>query len=673
MARIDDTSEWLEADGLGGFASGTATCRRTRRYHALLLTATTPPTGRMVLVNGLDATVQTPAGEDWLSSQRYAPDVLAPDGVERIEDFRFEPWPHWTFRLGDGTVVEQELFVPRGYSVLAARWRLLNPKGPTTLRVRPLLSGRDYHSLHHENPSFRFDAAAGDGHVSWYPYDGLPQVTAYSNGRYEHGPIWYRSFLYEEERKRGMDCIEDLASPGVISWDLQQDDAVLILAAQGHEGVVLEHGDVADARSAYIAIQDREARRRQGMPVLHRAAEAYIADGRHGKTILAGFPWFTDWGRDAFIALRGLCLASGRLSDARDILVAWAGAVDQGMLPNRFPDRGEEPEYNSVDAALWYIIACHDYMQAMERAGRPVPPRDRQAIVDAIMAILRGYSRGTRYQIHRDDDGLLAAGEPGVQLTWMDVKIGDWVVTPRIGKPVEIEALWLNSLWIGSHLSAEWKPMFEQGKKAFESRFWNAAGECLYDVVDVDHRRGEVDDSFRPNQILAVGGLPQPLLAGERARQVVDAVESRLLTPLGLRSLAPGSPGYAPHYEGGPRERDSVYHQGTVWPWLMGPFVDAWMRTRGNAAQARDEVRQRFLPPLMQHLDEAGLGHASEIADAEPPYTPRGCPFQAWSVGELLRILHVFLAEAAGGARTPTPEPAAAVKPGRAGAAARRE
>jgi predicted glycogen debranching enzyme len=375
------------------------------------------------------------------------------------------------------------------------------------------------------------------------------------------------------------------------------------------------------------------------------AADQYIVARGEQKTVIAGYPWFSDWGRDTFISLRGLCLATGRLEEAREILLAWAGRVSEGMLPNRFPDQGDTPEFNSVDASLWYVIAVHDFLQAMAAKKREVLPRDQQTLQEAIEAILSGYARGTRYGIRLDNDGLLAAGEPGVQLTWMDAKVGDWVVTPRIGKPVEVQALWLNALWIGSSFSERWQDFFARGCEAFRRRFWNEAGGYLYDVVDPDHQAGTADATFRPNQIFAVGGLPVTLLDDDRAHRVVEAVEARLWTPLGLRSLAPGEPGYVPRYEGGVRERDGAYHQGTVWPWLIGPFVEAWVRMRGGTPEAKREACARYLEPLLRHLDEAGLGHISEIADGDPPHTPRGCPFQAWSVGEVLRLALVVLAE----------------------------
>jgi len=635
--------EWLEADGRGGFASGTAAGIRSRRYHALLLVATTPPTGRMVLVNGFDAWVTTPAGTFALSSQFYTPGITHPDGTRRIEKFEAEPWPTWTYRLDDDILVEQEIFVPKGLGVATVCWRLPRSAPSVTLSVRPFLSGRDYHALHHENPEFRFDADETNERVAWHPYDGLPRIIAVSNGGYTHQPDWYRSFQYEQERARGLDFAEDLASPGVFQWNLAGDEAVWILTAEGHEGDTLRANESAAA--CVKRLRAAERKRRNFPSRLFRAADAYLVQRQEGKTIVAGYPWFTDWGRDTFIALRGLCLATGRLDEAREILVQWAGTVSEGMLPNRFADAGENPEYNAVDASLWFVVAVHEFREAMKGTKRRIAPSDNQVLRAAVSAILDGYTKGTRYGIRRDTDGLLAAGEPGVQLTWMDAKVGDWVVTPRTGKPVEVQALWLNALKIGSAVSAGLAAAFQQGCESFRTRFWNEAGGYLYDVVDPDHRSGTADATFRPNQILAVGGLPFPLLEGELARRVVDTVEARLLTPLGLRSLAPDDPAYAPHYRGGVRERDSAYHQGTVWPWLLGPFVEAWLRVRGHTTEAKREARARFLAPLLQHLDDAGLGHISEVADGDPPHAPGGCFFQAWSVGEALRLDQVVLAD----------------------------
>ena len=651
------SQEWLETDGLGGFASGTATGIRTRRYHALLLTATTPPTGRVVLVNGFDAWIETASGSFSLSSQCYAPDVLGGDGTQRIETFGWEPWPHWIYKLEDGTRIELEIFGVKGEPMTCLSWKLLGPSREVKLFVRPFLSGRDYHSLHKSNSAFRFDAELNRDRVSWEPYPSLPAITALTNGQYMHDPHWYYHFLYEEERACGLDCEEDLAAPGVISWELGKDKAALILTTTEHAATRLPA--IVKPVELFHRLRVSEQERRKKFPSrLHKAAEAYVVSGRQGKTILAGYPWFTDWGRDTFIALRGLCLATGRLDDARQILLAWANAVSQGMLPNRFPDQGEQPEFNAVDASLWFVIAVHYYLEACrsrrgetslanQKSGQSLltSAPTRKKLLAAVEAILDGYSQGTRFGIRADNDGLLMAGQPGVQLTWMDAKVGDWVVTPRIGKPVEIEALWLNALWIGSQHDARWIPLLERGRDSFDARFWNKDRRMLYDVVDVNHQPGAVDPSFRPNQILALGGLPLRLVDDNRAFLIVEAVKDHLWTPLGLRSLAPGEPGYVPHYYGGISERDGAYHQGTVWPWLLGAYVDAWTWVHRNAPGTKREARRQYLQPLLDHLEEAGLGHISEIADAEAPHTPRGCPFQAWSVGEVLWLDQVVLAE----------------------------
>ena len=686
MNPIDPGAEWLEADGLGGFASGTVSGIRTRRYHALLLTATTPPAGRMVLVNGLDAWVETPRGTFAISSQRYGPDVIHPDGLSRIESFEHEPWPRWRYKIGENLVIEQELFVSKGESAIFISWKIVDPKRQITgalrdaaatnnesndacvlecgaaaplsnaikLRVRPFLSGRDFHSAHHENGSFRFEAAQSGERVMFRSYDGVPAVIAYSNGTYTHDPTWYRNFLYSEELARGLDAVEDLASPGVFEFLVSEKPAVLMLTAETVAG-----GDdpgssnqPASTPTTTESIEARyaqfrnieQARRNNFSGPLERAADAYLVKRGNGKTLIAGYPWFGDWGRDTFVSLRGLCIATGRLEEARDILLQWAGTVSEGMLPNRFPDQGEQPEFNSVDASLWYVIAVHDYLLAARKQPNLTDDCHTKRLSAAVEAILTGYNEGTRFGIRADRDALLSAGERGQQLTWMDARVDGREITPRIGKPVEIQALWLNALAIGAKFSARWQPLLEKGRAAFESKFWNEHAGYLADVIDCDHQPGAIDLTFRPNQIFAIGGLPLMLLSTEKARRVVDAVEARLLTPIGLRSLAPGETGYAPHYTGDSRARDSIYHQGTVWLWLIGAFVEAWVRVRGSTPLAKKNARERFLPPFHEHLNRAGLGHVSEICDAERPHVPRGCPFQAWSLGELLRLDRTTLA-----------------------------
>jgi predicted glycogen debranching enzyme len=627
MERIDPESEWLESDALGGFASGTVGGIRTRRYHAVLLTATTPPTGRVVLVNGFEAWIEGSSGSFPISSQRYAPNVGYPDGFSHIVGFTAIPWPCWTFR-DLGTEITQEIVVHRDTCETVLRWRRLSD-GAARLRLRLLLSVRDYHALHSENPAFNMQATVRDGNVSWRPYRDRPAITALTNGEYTHAPDWYRNFMYAQEHERGLDFVEDLASPGTFLWDLSYEDAVMILRAG--EGL-----GVRAAPYAAMLVGSERARRAAAGP-RGVAVEAYLVDRGRGRTVIAGFPWFTDWGRDTFIAMRGLMLATGHLAEAEAILLAWSGTVSEGMLPNRFLDTGALPEFNAVDASLWFVVLTYEYLIAAEENGRRVTAAVRRHLNDATEAILQGYAAGTRFAIAADSDGLLRAGVPGVQLTWMDAKIGDRPVTPRIGKPVEIEALWINALRVGGAWSPRWAELARRATASFVARYPNA-GTGLYDVVDVDHVPGEVDGKLRPNQILAVGGLPFALLEGAVARKVVDLVESKLLTPLGLRTLSPDDPEYVSHYHGDPAQRDGAYHQGTAWPWLMGPFVNAWLRVRGGSSEAKSEAQHRFLAPLQAHLATAGIGHVSELADGAPPHTPGGCPFQAWSLGELIRI-----------------------------------
>ncbi len=508
----DDRTEWLEADGLGGFASGTTSGIRTRRYHALLLAATTPPTGRMVLVNGVDAWIERP-GEppEYLTRQRYAPGVVAPEHGAVLEGFADEPWPTWTWRLRDGSTVEQELFVPRDTTLVAMRWRRMGGSG--SLVVRPFLSGRDSHALHHANGDFRFDTRRDEAAVTWEPYSGVPGVTALADGDYTHDPQWYRGFQYDEERDRGLDFEEDLASPGLFRW-ADQGDAVLLF---GVKGSLPPAGAPA---SEYRRLRRSERSRRGRFDSrLERAGDAYVVRRGAGRTIVAGYPWFTDWGRDTFISLRGLCIATGRLAEARSILLEWADHVSEGMLPNRFVDQGGAPEYNTVDASLWYVVAVHDYLRAVEERERGVPARDRRMLDRrGARRSSTGHVRGTRFGIRVDGDGLLAAGEPGVQLTWMDAKVGDWVVTPRIGKPVEIQALWLNALRIAGDFTADYADLLERGTGAFARRFWNEAAGCLYDVVDADHVPGRAR-RLHPAQPDHGGRRPAVSHAARRGRE----------------------------------------------------------------------------------------------------------------------------------------------------------
>jgi predicted glycogen debranching enzyme len=635
---FDRSAEWIEADGLGGYACGTVDLIRSRRYHSVLTVALRPPTDRVTLVSGFDVWVETPAGRFALSSQRYLPDVVHPDGASRLVGFSSEPWPQWTFRLPDGTEVVHELTVPRDQPIALVSWRLAKRGAPDPgsirLRVRPLLSCRDAHSLHHANPSFVFDADSDGELVRWHPYHGIPGVAVLSNGAYLHEPLWHHSFLYTAERDRGGDFTEDLASPGMFEWDLDGSDAAMIVSTDS-----ADLPPSPDAASQLAEMRDRERARRAGLGSrLLRSAEAFLVRRGSGRTILAGYPWSTEWGRDTFVAMRGLCLATGRLGEAREILLEWADRVASGLLPSFFPERPDRPEFASADTSLWYVIAIHEYMRATAARGEAMSASECSALRSAVASILDAYVTGTKYGIGMDDDGLLRAGEPGTPVTWMDARLGDWAVAPRVGKAVEVQALWINALRIAAQYSSRWDTVLERANGAFLERFWHGGGGYLHDVVDVDHRRDAVDSTLRPNQILAVGGLPFAVVHGAYAARIVEVVEKRLLTPMGLRTLAPTHASYVGRCEGNERQTLAATHMGTVWPWLLGPFVEAWVRVRGDTAEARREARARFLTPVLRHLDEAGIGHVSELADGDRPHAPRGAPFQAWSLGEMLRL-----------------------------------
>jgi len=631
--------EWLDTNGRGGFASSTVIGLNTRRYHALLVAAPPDIATRLVLLAKLEETVTVGGVHYDLGVNEYVGGVH-PRGFEHQTEFRLDPFPMFSYAV-PGAVLEKAVFMVHGEDTTVVQYTLRAARvGPVRLEVRPLVAFRDYHGLTRENAALDPAITVGSGWFSLTPYPGLPTLwLAHTAATLEPQGVWYRDFLYRAERARGLDCVEDLFDPCAIQFELAGAGATAALVAS----TALRSAEAVDA---YVAAErQRRAAVTVSVPAdvrvraLERAAEHYLVESHGRRSIIAGYPWFGEWGRDTFIALRGLCLGRGRFDVAGEILRSWAGTVSAGQVPNCFPDSTTEPAYNAVDASLWFVVVVGEYLATAPDVGDD----ERRLLRGAVDAILEGYAAGTRFGIGLDDDGLIRAGVPGVQLTWMDAKVDDWVVTPRAGKPVEIEALWVNALDVGAMWAPRWVALRDRALGTFAERFWNERDSCLYDVVDVDGQRGSVDARFRPNQIFAVGGLPRRLLARSRARQVVSAVEAKLWTPLGLRSLAPGESGYAPRYAGDVRERDGAYHQGTAWPWLLGAFVDAWLWVRGNTDEARAEARHRFLEPLLRHVEDAGLGHISEVADGDRPHTPGGCPFQAWSVGEALRLLHVVL------------------------------
>ncbi|HTV25260.1 MAG TPA: amylo-alpha-1,6-glucosidase, partial [Polyangiaceae bacterium] len=548
------------------------------------------------------------------------------------------PWPRFERAIG-GVKIWQEITALHGLPLVVVSWRFEYALPGARLCVRPLLSGRSFHALHHENPACSLDTRARGQQWLFQPYAALPAVVSLASGSFAPEPEWFRQVLYAAERERGFEPIEDLASPGVLRFDLAAGRADWIVAVDDAATRAFLGG--RSASTVADDVRQRESARREAFPgPLERAGDAYLVRRGRGKTIIAGYPWFGDWGRDTFIALRGLCLATERYAEATEILLAWADVVQGGLVPNRFADDpSEAPEYNSVDAALWYVLAIGELIERHPALAAS----DRQGLLSAAQRVVAGYLRGTSHGIAVDQDGLLAAGAPGLQLTWMDAKVGERVITPRSGKPIEVQALWLNALARLERLDAAPAGCLARGRTSFAARFDPGAGG-LYDVVDVEHRPGAIDARLRPNQVFAVGGLPLPLLPAARCREVLDVVEAELWTPIGLRSLAPSDADYAPHYTGGPSERDAAYHRGTAWPWLLGPFVEAWVKARGGSEPVRAEARRRFVVPWRAHLPLAGVGHVSEIADGDAPHTPRGCPFQAWSLSELLRVERDVLA-----------------------------
>jgi predicted glycogen debranching enzyme len=645
--RFVSDAEWLETDGLGGYAMGRADGVRTRRYHAVLTAARTPPGERMTLVNGFDAWVEYGDERIAITSQRYVGDVLSPDSASRLEAFTTDPWPTWRYRLPDGTELVQELVMEHGSPLVALAWHCTTPC-VGELVVRPFMSVRDTHTTTHENTVCDMASRVTGDRVQWMPYAGLPGITAVSSGSFTDDAVWYRDFQYDEERARGQEFTEDLWSPGEFRLPLHQGHAVLAFGADTAGASPLPY---AGASALWDVVTRAERTRRAAFTTpLHRAGDAYVVRRGDGRTIVAGYPWFTDWGRDTFIAMRGLCIAAGRLDDARAILLEWAGHVSEGMLPNFFPENSATAEFNSVDASLWFVIAAHEYLQAADERrtadSDAVAAGDAAVLRDAVLAIVHGYARGTRFGIRVDGTGLLCAGVHGVQLTWMDAKVGDWVVTPRIGKPVEVQALWINALHIASQWEPSWSHLEAFAQDSFTRLFWNEEAGCLFDVVDVDHVHGRTDASLRPNQLFAVGGLPIAVVHGERARRVIDVAEVALWTEGGARSLAAHEVQYVGNYAGDMWQRDGAYHEGTVWPWLAGAFVEGWVRVRGATDDVKDDARARFLKPLLSHFHASSPGQLGEIADGDAPFRANGCPFQAWSVGEAIRLSRAVLAVA---------------------------
>jgi predicted glycogen debranching enzyme len=642
--------EWLITNGIGGYGSASVAGANTRRYHGLLVPAFEPPLGRAVLLSKLEEEVKIEDQLYLLSSNKY-PSVVQPQGFRHLAAFEGCPVPSFTYIFHDQTVVlEKQIWMAHGRNTVYIRYRLIKAPESVRLGLVPLMAYKDYHTEQH-----RWDGFTGlvsvepDRRLKFCAYEAahplfldLPPQFVYT----DHVG-WFYNFEHPREQERGLDFMEDLFCPG--RWDGTLEVGQTVTLTVTVETDIPSAPD--EAYAAELARQEGllrtaglSAKSDPARSALTLAADQFLiekSDRVARATVIAGYHWFTDWGRDTMIALPGLCLTTGRHTVARDILETFAGAVHNGLLPNRFSDNGSGAEYNTVDASLWFFQAIHAYADASGDWDFAV-----QKMRPVLEDIVAHHLAGTDYNIYVDStDGLLFAGQPGVQLTWMDAKVGDWVVTPRIGKPVEINALWHNALHIIAGLArragdeaqaAVHEKRAAQVKASFADAFWNPATRACFDVIGPD---GRPDATVRPNQIFAVS-LPFPVMEGSQAQGIIAQVTESLLTPWGLRTLIPSAPGFQAHYGPGDQSaRDGAYHQGTVWPWLLGAFADAHLKVYGDKAQTRALLQ----PLLTQGISHYGIGTLAEIYDAEPPFNPNGCIAQAWSVAELLRV-HALLA-----------------------------
>jgi len=650
------TREWLVTNGLGGYASGTIGGVATRRYHGLLIAALPAPLGRMLLLSHLTERIRLPEGTtvDLWGEERVS-NILNVFGADYLREFRLERGlPVWTYDI-DGTIVEKRVLMPHGQNTVYISYRLLEGQPSVRLKLQPMLHFRGHddsvstplpHPVTLTIIDERYEFSAGGKWPSLRMRLDGEQVAFTSE------PKEIREALYRIERSRGYHHEGPLWSPGYFRANLTCERPVTVVAST-EQWATMEALTMDEALTSencrlekLISLAHPVAREGFGAELViaadqfliepaGRAADAAWAhaSGDDVRTVIAGYHWFTDWGRDTMISLEGLTLTTGRPHEAGYLLRTFAHYVRDGLIPNHFPEGGQEGLYHTADATLWYFHALDRYLQA-------TGDRDTlRGLLPTLKDIVHHHIKGTHFNIGVDpNDGLLRQGAEGYQLTWMDAKVGDWVVTPRRGKAVEINALWYNALrlmeqWCREEgeeeLSNDLGRRADQAYESFNRRYWYAEGGYLYDVVDGE---GGDDPACRPNQIFAIS-LPHPVLDRERWLPVVTTVENRLLTPMGLRSLAPGHPDYKPVYSGDLRSRDAAYHQGTVWGWLIGPFIDAWLKVHPNDfATARG-----FLEGFSDHLGEACIGQISEICDAEAPYTPRGCIAQAWSVAEVLR------------------------------------
>jgi predicted glycogen debranching enzyme len=639
--------EWLETNGLGGWAGSSLPGCNTRRYHGLLMAAIVPPAERMLLVSKLDECVILNGNRYDLGTNDYG-DTISPSGFQWLVSFKKDLFPEWIFEVA-GIRLRKTITMVYGENTTLIRYEVLAAPAPFTMELLPLIAARGYHQLQHAYNNIFWNVEFENGIFHNQPYDGAPDIyISVPGSTFRSVNKWYYHFNYAIEKYRGLDFTEDLFNHGIFTVELKDGDALdLMLSTENPKGkntsalfeqekirkLSIIKGVTGDLLRQLTGAADQFIVKRE-IP-----ADSDAAIPVSLKTVIAGYHWFTDWGRDTMISLPGLCLCTGRFEDAKKIIAVFAKSVSMGMLPNRFTDDKQPPEYNNVDGTLWYFNAVYAYLQTAN---------DNNFILREILPVLKDimewHFKGTRYHIHVDSDGLLYAGEQGQQLTWMDARIGNWVVTPRMGKPVEIEALWFNALNIFAYLlklngepaaSKNILGKAEQARKSFEEKFWYAAGNHLIDLID---ENGDPDATLRPNQIFAVS-LPFHLVEGERARGIFEIVRSKLFTPVGLRSISPDDPKYVGHYGGSPYQRDASYHQGPVWSWLLGPYLEAGMKTYGETF--RPEAIN-IIDQFAGHMNEGCIGNVSEIFDGDAPHHPRGCVAQAWGVAETLRVIKAY-------------------------------
>ncbi len=628
--------EWLETNGIGGYSSSSLSGINTRKYHGLLVASLKPPVERMVLLSKLEETIYLNDGRSYPLFSNQFPSTVSPEGgYTYLKKFERDIFPKFSYEF-DGFEIEKTVAGIHGENTVVIAYEVKKAPKEFYLDLRPFIAYRDFHGLTHANDNLKWDYVFENHTLHLSPYDTLPNLhIQVKDAKFTYMPGWYTEFEYLVELDRGLEFREDLFSHGHFSVKMKKGDKIAIIAST-----------VDISKADGFALMEQEKKRREALiqqvdikddftATLALAADQFIVRrGEKLKTIIAGYHWFSDWGRDTMIALPGLCLSTKRYEDARQILKVFAESVDQGMLPNRFPDSGEEPEYNTVDATLWYFVAIYEYY--LQTKDLDFVKND---LFKTLEEIIEWHFKGTRHNIIVDpEDGLLYSGEHGVQLTWMDAKVGDWVVTPRMGKPVEINALWFNALKImetfynefsQKEKSAYFHQKAELAKQSFNKEYWNEEQETLYDCV------GDFvnDDALRPNVTFAIS-LPFAILENDKAKKVLKSVEDHLLTPFGLRSLSPEDSHYRSHYFGNQWSRDGAYHQGTVWSWLLGPYYMAKIKLEGDAG--KDKVL-KHIEKFKAHLKDAGIGTVSEIFDAEAPFNPNGCIAQAWGVAEVLR------------------------------------